>query len=344
MYSAESIAKKRGFPRSTIYRILNEAGVRRSSALSNIRNHVNGFHNLPISDYLREVVTGELLGDLNLGYSRPLPQKEVSTEEYLKAIVNLQKLQEQLPSNLDPIIPSFNRALNTVRNFQMARFNLNISILAAPWGFHLKNIFAKQNIPLSSSIVNNSRTTVNYSGISIWSRYTIQFTELYNQWYPNGIKIVPRSIKITPTILLHWFLGDGFTMGSSIGFCTHSFSTFDVEFLVFLLNKNIGIHSHWRFDKSSTKSNQPILIIARQKDVKAFYDYLEKSTLGTLSIAKELFPWKFDGKIRKRDVMRTSRYLEALRKGIGEEVDEVYSLIQEAINRQYFEVKRKSKK
>lgn len=35
------------------------------------------------------------------------------------------------------------------------------------------------------------------------------FYELYQKWYPNGKKIIPKDIDITPGILHHWFLDDG---------------------------------------------------------------------------------------------------------------------------------------
>jgi hypothetical protein len=36
-----------------------------------------------------------------------------------------------------------------------------------------------------------------------------QFGLFRKKWFPDGIKIVPDDIKITPTVLLHWYLGDG---------------------------------------------------------------------------------------------------------------------------------------
>ena len=33
----------------------------------------------------------------------------------------------------------------------------------------------------------------------------------YEDWYPSGIKVVPKKLKIDETVLLHWFLDDGTT-------------------------------------------------------------------------------------------------------------------------------------
>jgi hypothetical protein len=37
----------------------------------------------------------------------------------------------------------------------------------------------------------------------------LQFGVYRKKWYPNDLKTIPRDLKITPTILLHWYLGDG---------------------------------------------------------------------------------------------------------------------------------------
>lgn len=37
----------------------------------------------------------------------------------------------------------------------------------------------------------------------------LQFGEFRKKWYPNDNKIVPDDVIITPTVLMHWYLGDG---------------------------------------------------------------------------------------------------------------------------------------
>ena len=40
-----------------------------------------------------------------------------------------------------------------------------------------------------------------------------EITELYHKWYPesnNRIKIIPEDIPLDPTVMLHWFLDDGY--------------------------------------------------------------------------------------------------------------------------------------
>lgn len=57
------------------------------------------------------------------------------------------------------------------------------------------------------------------------------------RWYPKGKRLVPRDLKLTPSVLAHWFSGDG-TFDHSSGslfFCTNGFIQEDTEFLTQLL-------------------------------------------------------------------------------------------------------------
>ena len=69
---------------------------------------------------------------------------------------------------------------------------------------------------------------------------------LYKSWYPEGKKIVPRNIELSPVTIRQWFIGDGCLLKAKsypqIVFCTESFPTCDVEFLISKLGE-IGIES-----------------------------------------------------------------------------------------------------
>ena len=62
------------------------------------------------------------------------------------------------------------------------------------------------------------------------------FNKLRDLWYPNNVKIVPRTLQLTPTTALHWYLGDG-SLDNHQGliFCTDSFDASDIDFLICLL-------------------------------------------------------------------------------------------------------------
>lgn len=61
--------------------------------------------------------------------------------------------------------------------------------------------------------------------------------------YPDGVKIVPPDISINPSVLLWWYLGDGFVAKYGAFLCTDSFTTDDNLRLVSLLSE-VGIPCH----------------------------------------------------------------------------------------------------
>lgn len=52
-------------------------------------------------------------------------------------------------------------------------------------------------------------TEENYSDVYEWRTMNHPQLEKYRQWYSNGKKVWPEDIKLTPTVLKHWFCGDG---------------------------------------------------------------------------------------------------------------------------------------
>lgn len=95
--------------------------------------------------------------------------------------------------------------------------------------------------PKESSYL-DKRTNKNYLNCYSNSRTGQIFHEYYNLWYPNGIKIVNKNIKLTPLTILVWFLDDGSIVRSgknalTIKFATDGFAVSDVEFLADLLFK-----------------------------------------------------------------------------------------------------------
>ena len=69
------------------------------------------------------------------------------------------------------------------------------------------------------------------------SRCYVELLPIYRQWYPEGKKIVPKDIKLTPITLRQHYIGDG-CLGHQknknpyIKLSTDGFLVFDVEWLV----------------------------------------------------------------------------------------------------------------
>ncbi len=264
--SIKTIAQKRNFSETTIRRILDEFGIKRTTSLANIRKHIEGVFNIPVTPHMKEVLTGELLGDLSLEKSCLKSRKIFSEEKYLRAIKYLRLLQKRLPIDIEEAVTKFNISLEVINKVQITRLMLNMSILAPPWVQYIKNFIEKNGIPMSSGINNAKTTAAKYHTISIWSRKSVQFMKLYHQWYLNSKKIVPKNIQMTLTTLLHWFIGDGYSSKSGLGLSTHSFCVSDVKFLIAILNESLEICPRWRYDYNS----QPVISIYRNKDIWIF--------------------------------------------------------------------------
>jgi len=74
------------------------------------------------------------------------------------------------------------------------------------------------------------------------SKMYVELLAIRRKWYPNGKKIVPRDIIITPITLRQWFIGDGYLRKRKKGrphiiLATDGFSISDIEWLVVQLNK-----------------------------------------------------------------------------------------------------------
>lgn len=105
------------------------------------------------------------------------------------------------------------------------------------YGEYLYNKLSTEKVPLyEKEYIDNrnqfrTRTTVNKT----WTKYR-------NEWYPNDIKIIPKSLKVlTKEMCLHWFLGDGYIEDNTIRFSTCGFMKEDVDYLLKLFN-NIGFN------------------------------------------------------------------------------------------------------
>jgi len=86
---------------------------------------------------------------------------------------------------------------------------------------------------LTSSV----RKGVECFGVQLQTRSLPCFTELHNQFYVNGVKVLPAIIfeLLTPVALAHWICGDGSVQRHGLILCTDSFSVQEVVLLMNVL-------------------------------------------------------------------------------------------------------------
>jgi len=89
----------------------------------------------------------------------------------------------------------------------------------------------------------------------------VMWNELRQKWYPNGIKIVPKDLQLTPLTLACWHCGDGTNDPKTgvIELLTCGFTLDDVEFLRAELYK-LDIDTTIKFDRRFKKP-YPIIYV-----------------------------------------------------------------------------------
>lgn len=97
--------------------------------------------------------------------------------------------------------------------------------------------------------------------------------EEQGRWYANKVKHVPRDLRLTPTVVRHWWMGDGTmcTKHKFGRFCTNDFCFEDVKWLSEQLSLNAGIEC-WPQLSSRMKNQYNIYVPRRSMDT--LLDYM----------------------------------------------------------------------
>ena len=300
--SIETIVKERGVYKTNVSSILRNWGIKSQKNLNNIRRHVNGNFNLQINDTLQNYIIGGLLGDLSIESNKRIVSS-LDINEYYSSLTFIRSYKTDNDKLLD--IQGFNQNAEIIGKAPLARLILTSSILQAPYVYYLSECFANNNFPLS--ITPNIGTNKKYPNLSLYSTKYIDVGLLYSKWYPQGIKIVPRYFKLTPSIILHWFIGDG-SYQDRISFATHSFSTNDVNFLIKRLKIDLNINSSLYISKDG-----PEIKIYTKRDKEYFFLILDQEKNDS-DFCKQFFPWKFNERMTKKEVLSTNEYKEKVKK------------------------------
>jgi len=117
----------------------------------------------------------------------------------------------------------------------------------------------------------------------------------FREWYPpenDYKKVIPRSVELTPTVLLHWFLDDGCsykrkrkTRQIIIALCSECFYKENQEFLQEQFIKKFGIKT--RLKKIPCKNYDGYRIIINQSYADKFYN-----VIGPPPVPNLAYKWK----------------------------------------------------
>lgn len=107
------------------------------------------------------------------------------------------------------------------------------------------------------------------------TRTAPRFVTLRQKWYPEGIKVVPRDIRLTPLMCAHWHVQDGQNrQGKREAILnTNSFTKDDVEFLVERLRVDVGIKSHSR--RKESNKDQWIIFMGNRFGDEGYFQFLD---------------------------------------------------------------------
>lgn len=110
------------------------------------------------------------------------------------------------------------------------------------------------------------------NGYNTWkltSKSIPYLTEQRKRWYIDGVKRLPNDIQLTPTSMLHWYIGDGSLFPkrgclNTIEFAAHSFSFEEREVLKSQI-QDIGLSSgNWKNG----------IIVIHKRSIFDFIDYI----------------------------------------------------------------------
>jgi len=139
------------------------------------------------------------------------------------------------------------------------------------WATIIKNDLLTFGIESTSTSTKQFSKQYNkfYYGFSLQTKTYVEFYDFYTRWYPNGIKIVPKDIELTPIVLKNWFLGDGSQAKSGKGIKIKiSSEGFDIN-SVELLKEKLFILG---FDFKITKDRD--LYLYKQEQVHTFFNMI----------------------------------------------------------------------
>lgn len=121
------------------------------------------------------------------------------------------------------------------------------------------------------------------------TKSSIQLHQLERNWYRvaddgSRIKILPPDIFITPTVMLHWHLGDGTNAkGKYIVLCSENFTKNENETLIELINREINIKS------SLMKYGKGFRIFIPKTSIPNLLEYM-----GSTPIPEYGYKWAFE--------------------------------------------------
>lgn len=251
----------------------------------------------PISNYLRDVIEGELLGDGHIANTKTNTNHEEKTDLkiYKEALNNLKEFNKAKSlDQIENVKDKYNKSIKVIEKIKTSSFVLHKAIKELRWAEFIKKIFQE----------NGYRTNLRVNEDDCFSEAnsSVQLQKIHEQWYDGKKRILPEELSLNPTKVLHWYEGDGSYNKKPNRIClnTQNFTKEEVNRLTDNLNKEIGINS--KFYKEQRRDGEGNKLegyyyrmwVSRNADVEKFFNYLEKADERSLEEAKKVVSHKFN--------------------------------------------------
>ncbi len=199
---------------------------------------------LKLTEHQKDVITGLVMGDAHVGGSgshKPRLDVSMITKPYL----------QHLNENVFPILGT---------------------------GVRLKTT-AKESFEKMSGDFSPNKKEERFSDIYRWQTRRHPELQEFRDWYSTGEKVFPDDIKLSPTVLKHWYCGDGYLdsreWGSrmSIG-CTNEIESQDKIISMF---EPLNIEPHiveWEHTEDGSKGDLACDIQFSKKQTEELFEYM----------------------------------------------------------------------
>ncbi|OLS16528.1 MAG: hypothetical protein HeimC3_53700 [Candidatus Heimdallarchaeota archaeon LC_3] len=278
----------------------------------------------PFSDKVEQIIVGDVTGDAHLKTNTKfldniLPDLDLYEQSMIiiNYILNKIDKKEINDKNFQEFVEKFNNSTELISKFSTASFRIETSIIEKKKLELVQEIFSTfgYNPHIKDSYRKGKDGKFRWYS-RLMTQSSVQIQKLYEFFYQNGVKRIPRDLKLTPIILLYFFLGDGSFNNHQIHFSTNCYLKEDVEFLADLIQLELDIETHVypKSEKDEPDKVYWILVISGKDNISTFLEYISQSDPESYNLAKREFSWKFDGKLRKDLVLKSRSDEEHIRK------------------------------
>ena len=320
-----------------IEKILDNFGIKRINqedffAISKRLQDSNLFVNIHGSLY--PFMIGNLLGDANLHFNslnKITNVKHFFLEEFNQSLYieserffgYWKNVKFDYSLELTSAIKDFNLYSSILANSASSYLRMGKSVLELLFlESYLKLVYENFNytvrlsVTLKENYIGNKPSGSYKVQVYFKTKSTIQLSKMYFEWYPERVKIIPKTFPhLTADTLCIWYLDDGSysklfrgknlsTISHKLGISTESFTIEENKFLVDEIRKLTGIS----FSVIKSKNSKWRMVLSGKNKVKNFIDFLlTKANKGLVEAALKSFPWKFDLEHNKSWYLTTLR-------------------------------------